>query len=277
MMNNQGDDMKVSREWLSKLKSIIERCIVEIPRSLETKAGREIVAVKPDGDPSLQAEILCENLVTQKLEELALPVILYSEEQGYLIKRRDARFVVLLDPIDGTFFALRKLVGGCIGISVHEASTMNPVAAVVGDYCHKDLYWASPEGAFHNGEPIQVSRVTDIDKAFISTNYGKYSRFGKMLDRVGVVEGAGWVETTGSILSMVRVATGQIDAYFDFMLGYKPYDFAAGAYIASMAGAIVTDEKGSELHLPADFSTRCKFIIASSKPLHKFIINNYKK
>ena len=59
-----------------------------------------------------------------------------------------------------------------------------------------------------------------------------------MLKGEGVIKPVYWLNTTGRILSMVWVGTGQVNAYFDLMLGYKLYDFVAGAYIANMAGAI---------------------------------------
>lgn len=267
----------MSNFWLDKLEPIVKRCLEDVPPLLTRESGREIVFVKPDGDPAIEAEIFCENLVKAELKKTNLPLTVYSEEQGYLMNHPDSKFIVLLDPIDGSFFALRKLPGGCIAISIHDASTMEPVAAIVGDYLTKDIYWASEGGAFLNGSPISTSGVTDIRQAFISTTYGKISRFSKMIEGSGIVEDAEWFETTGTMLSMVRVATGQIDAYFDFMLGYKSYDFAPGAYIAKMAGAIVTDEKGNDLHLPTQLDIRCKFVIASSKPLHEYIIKNYYK
>lgn len=274
-MKNKNNDIKI--DWINKLRPLIRKCLREIQNSLTNQTSSEITAIKPDGDPTTIADLLAENIVAEQLKKLDFPFKLYSEEKGYIIDRPEAKFTILLDPIDGTFFAIRGIPGGCIGISVHEASTMNPIAAILGDYYNTDLYWASAEGAFHNNKPIHVSGTKDINKAFISTCYGKYSRFGKMLNRVGIVEGAQWIETTGSMLSMVRVATGQIDAYFDLMLGYKSYDFAPGAYIAKMAGAIVTDEEGNELHFPYDLDVRCKFIIASSRPLHEFILNHYNK
>ena len=51
------------------------------------------------------------------------------------------------------------------------------------------------------------------------------------------------------------------------MLGYKPYDFSAGAFIAQQAGAIVTDGEGNTLTYPSDPNVRCKFIIASTRKL----------
>lgn len=263
---------QIGKFWLISLRSIIEKCFEYVPGLMDTYSGVNIVAIKPDGDPTIEAEVRVEDIASDILFKQNIPLILYSEERGYLLNDSDAKYVVLLDPIDATFRAVRKLPGSCIAISVHEADSMEPVAAMVGDYHNRDIYWATSEGAFKNGRGIHPSAVTTLDKAYISTCYGKTSRIGSILEMKGLVGTVFWIETTGGILSMVFVGTGQVDAYLDLMLGYKTYDFAAGAYIAKMAGAVVTDEYGDPLRYPHDPTVRCKFIIAANEMLHKAIM-----
>lgn len=258
--------------WLTSLRSIIESCFEYVPKIIQGGPGADITAIKPDGDPTIKAELHAEKIALATLSKQSIPLALYSEESGYLLNAPDARYVVLLDPIDGTFLSVRNLPGSCVAISVHEADTMEPVAAMVGDYYSRDIYWATSEGAFKNSRSIHPSSVTTLDKAYISTCYGKASRIGSILEKKGLVGTVYWIETTGSMLSMVWVATGQVDAYLDLMLGYKTYDFAAGAYIAKMAGAIVTDEHGNVLRYPSDLTARCKFVIAANEQLHAAIM-----
>lgn len=260
------------RAWEPVLRAIVERCLDEVPGLIESGQGAAVTALKPDGDPTIAAELYAERIAQTILSRQDNPVTLYSEESEYLLKASDARYIVLLDPIDATFLAVRRLPGSCVGISVHEANRMEPVAAMVGDYLTADVYWATAEGAFKNGERIRPSSVTTLEHAYISTCYGKATRIGSILDRKGLIGSAQWIETTGGILSMVLVGTGQIDAYLDLMLGYKSYDVAPGAYIARMAGAVVTDEEGNDLRYPRDLEVRRKFIIAANVELHAKII-----
>ncbi len=253
--------------WLPILREAIGECLGEVPQLLGTPEGRRIVRVKTDGDPTLQAEIYIEDVITRFVSATQVRVRLHSEERGLLLDATDPEFVILLDPIDGTYLAERGLPGACIGISVHDANTMNPVAAVLGDYFSQDVFWGSTEGAYRNGIAIRPSDTSRLSAAFVSTCYGKASRIGSLLDKGGPTKKVWWLETTGSMLAMARVGTGQIDAYWDLMLGYKPYDFAAGAYIAAAAGAIVTDPSGAPLTYPGNLDLRCKFIIAANDRL----------
>lgn len=269
------------------MKNIVVKCFNNIPAILKTEYGRKIEFVKSDKDPTISAELLCEEIVKEsiikitsrnwKAESAIKKVIgdaeLYSEEREKLISKKNAKFTFLLDPIDGTFFALRGLSGGCIGISFHDRKTMNPIASIVGDFQTKDIYWADGTGAYLNDKKIFVSSITNIEDAFISTCYGKQSRFKKLLSNKKVIKNAAWFETTGTMVSLVKVATGQIDAYYDFMLGYKSYDFAPSAFIAQMAGAVVIDVRGKPLKYSRILNRRQKFIIASTPELARSIFN----
>jgi myo-inositol-1(or 4)-monophosphatase len=259
-------------DWLSLLRPLVEHCIGEVPRLLLSARGRSVVATKQEGGPTLMVESHVEQLTRETLANASVAVTLYGEEGGAIMADRDSRHLVLVDPIDATYLAIRGLPGSCVALCVLRSETMTPIAAVIGDYHDGDIYTATPAGACRNGSSISVSNTTRLEDAYVSTCYGSRARLERMLDRSGVIKGAYWMETTGSMLAMARVATGQIDAYFDLMKGYAPYDFAAGAFIAKMAGAIVTDDGGRALRYPREQTQRCKFVIAATAPLHKAIV-----
>ncbi|MBI3841401.1 MAG: hypothetical protein HY297_05565 [Thaumarchaeota archaeon] len=230
--------------------------------------GRVVKDIQPSGDVTIAAELHAEAIVRTVLNGLSIPVRVYSENGGMLLDDQEARHAVVVDPIDGTYLALRGLPGSCIGMAVFETDCMTPIAGMVGDYLSRDLYWATSDGAYCNGRPIYPSQVKLLSDAYVSTCYGKRSRFEAMREGRGVVSGAFWTEMTGTMLGMVRVGSGDVDACYDLMLGYRTYDFAPGAYIASVAGAVVTDEFGKKLKYPANFSVRQKFVIAANAQLH---------
>jgi len=268
---------KLEELWLSIFREIVDRCFNDVPTMISSGAGAEICNIKPDGDPTIGAELHAEDIALSVLSRENIPVKIYSEERGYLLDSFGAEYLVLFDPIDATYLAERNLSGSCVAISVLTVDTLEPFAAMVGDYYNRSIYWATRDGAFRNGERIRPSNISTLDKAYVSTCYGKTSRLELMLEGKGVVKPVYWLNTTGGILSMVWVGSGQVDAYFDLMLGYKPFDFLAGAYIASMAGAIVTDEFGRDLVFSSDMNRRYKFIIAANKGLHSEILRVYNK
>src|SRR5205823_5640137 len=96
-----------------------------------------------------------------------------------------------------------------------------------------------------NGRPIAVSGKTDLATALIGTGFG--------YDAQRRAEQAQWLE---HIISRVRdirragaasidlcwVACGRLDGYYEE--GLAPWDVAAGALIATEAGAEATDFTG---------------------------------
>lgn len=261
--------------WISLFREIINQCLDDIPTMISLRNGAEVRNIKQDGDPTIKAELHAEDIASSILSRENIPVKLYSEERDYLLESCETEYLVLFDPIDGTYLAVRNLSGACVAISVLDWETMEPFAAMVGDYYDRSIYWATSDGAFKNGEPMEPSGVLTLDRAYVSTCYGKSSHLELMLGGKGLVKPIYWLNTTGGILSMVWVGNGQVDAHFDLMMGHKPYDFVAGAYIAKMAGAIVTDEFGKELVFSRDMSKLYKFIIASNKDLHLQILTGY--
>lgn len=271
-MGSKGDKMISFRQ---PFYEIARECLAKVPNLIVNRIedASSVERIKDDGDPSTMADMLAEEIACKILSVLDFDVDLYSEERGYLLKSDASEFVIQMDPIDGTYLALRRLPGACMAITVFSKKDMKPVAALVADYYNGDIYWADENGSLLNGEPVRPSTRKTLEEAVVSTCYGKRTRFGRILDDARLVGRAFWVSTNGGILDMVRVATGQIDVYLDLMLGFKPYDFSAGAFIAEKAGACVVDEYGEKIVYPADPNQRCKFIIAANKDLLRAIIN----
>lgn len=253
---------------------IASRCLTRIPAFIaeNTDKASSVVGIKEDGDPSAAVDILAEDIACDVLKVLRGRIDLYSEERGYLIKSNNPEYLIQMDPVDGTYLALRQLPGSCIAITAFRNGQMKPVCALVADYYNGDIYWADETGSTLNGKPVHPSNRKTLREALVSTCYGKRSRFGKILDDPRFIDKTFWISTNGGILDMVRVATGQIDAYLDLMLGYKTYDFSAGTYIAEKAGACVANERGEPLLYPKDVNQRCKFIIAANKELLSEIV-----
>lgn len=255
---------------------IASQCLVKVPAFVaeDTDKASLVVSTKEDGDPSTAVDILAEDIACDVLKALSGQIDFYSEERGYLIKSNNPEYLIQMDPVDGTYLALRQLPGSCMAITAFRNGQMKPVCALVADYYNGDIYWADETGSTLNGKPVHPSNRKTLREALVSTCYGKRSRFGKILDDPRFIDKTFWISTNGGILDMVRVATGQIDAYLDLMLGYKTYDFSAGAYIAEKAGACVTNEHGEPLIYPEDVNQRCKFIIAANKELLGEIIQD---
>ena len=111
-----------------------------------------------------------------------------------------------------------------------------------------DYYVAEKgKGAWKNGLPIRVSKEAELANAMVGTGFAcvrsfssdnNLKRFCRIAEKT-----AGQRRFGSAALDLCLVADGQVDAYWEQELNL--YDVAAGALIASEAGATVTDFKGN--------------------------------
>jgi myo-inositol-1(or 4)-monophosphatase len=145
----------------------------------------------------------------------------------------------VVDPIDGTVNYLYDIPTYAVSIAVeYDGRT---VAGVVVDAPKGEMFTATlGGGAFLDGRPIRVSDCPDLSKALVGTGFGYdpvrrevqaeviQSLIAKVRDirRIGV-----------GAIDLCYVACGRLDAVYE--RGLNPWDYGAGALIASEAGAQV--------------------------------------
>lgn len=151
----------------------------------------------------------------------------------------------VIDPIDGTHNYIAGLEN--VGISValvsedafHIGILHFPMKSLL-------LYAVDGQGAFCNGEPIQVSRNTDLSKSMIAYDNQfhlspkTWTNFEKIVDKAfttRIFGVASW--------DMALIAMGKIDARV--WNSTKLVDVAAGAVILKEAGGLTTDFQSSVL------------------------------
>jgi len=149
-----------------------------------------------------------------------------------------------IDPIDGTV----NFVHGMPGFNVSMGARIDgeTVAAVVVSPLHRDTFTATlGGGAARNDEPIRCSELTDLRRAVVGTGFGyDPARRRRQADVLAaVIPQVADVRRVGAAaLDLCWVACGRLDAYWE--VGLNDWDHAAGALIATEAGAICTDLDG---------------------------------
>ena len=145
----------------------------------------------------------------------------------------------IVDPIDGTVNFLYDLPV----VSVSIAATLNgeTVAGAVVDVVRGDVFSAAlNEGAERNGTPISCSAPTSISTSLIGTgfSYDSSIRFAQSRTLNRVLPACRDIRTMGSsALNLCWVGCGRLDGYYQ--QDTEIYDYAAGALVASEAGATV--------------------------------------
>ncbi len=150
----------------------------------------------------------------------------------------------IIDPIDGTSNYVYDLPGYTISIAAEwQGST---VAGVVFDPKADELFAAQlGAGATMNGAPITCGKRLELDQCVIATGFGYQPDQRRLQAKVLVhlLPQVGNIRRLGSAaLDLAYVGAGRTDGYWES--GLNTWDAAAGALIASEAGAIVTDLDG---------------------------------
>jgi myo-inositol-1(or 4)-monophosphatase len=179
-----------------------------------------------------------ETLVRARLAELRPGEPVVGEEQGGAADGwSGTRWVV--DPIDGTVNFLYGMPW--YAVSLAAARDGRSVAGAVVEPATGRVWTAAlGEGATCDGRPLRVSGATDVALSLLATGFSYSSQrrarqaglIGGLLPLVRDVRRGG-----SAALELCAVAAGWTDAYLEH--GCNWWDWAAGALIATEAGAVV--------------------------------------
>jgi len=145
----------------------------------------------------------------------------------------------LVDPIDGTTNYLYAHPGFAVSIAAQlDGET---IAGVVRDPLHDDEFAAAKgHGSTRNGRPMVVPDHADLATALVATgfSYDAAQRARQAEVLVHVLPRVRDIRRMGAAaVDLCSVAVGRVNAFYE--RGLSPWDLAAGALIASEAGAIV--------------------------------------
>jgi len=152
----------------------------------------------------------------------------------------------VIDPIDGTTNFIYDIPGYSISVAANIDGCA--VAGLVHDPVRHERFRATlGGGATRNHEPISVSGASDLSTALVATGFS-YDSDRRRRQAASLVEILPKVRDIrrmgGAALDLCSLACGRVDAYFE--RGLAPWDTAAGALIASEAGAILDPRDTSE-------------------------------
>jgi myo-inositol-1(or 4)-monophosphatase len=117
---------------------------------------------------------------------------------------------------------------------------------VVHDLVRDERFRATLDGgATRDHEPIAVSAKDDLSTALVATGFSydadrrraQAAALTTLLPQVRDIRRLG-----GAAVDLCALACGRVDAYYE--RGLNPWDAAAGALIATEAGAVIVDRSG---------------------------------
>jgi myo-inositol-1(or 4)-monophosphatase len=182
-----------------------------------------------------------------------------GEESGY--KDRDAEFLWVIDPLDGTTNFLHGVPQYCVSIGLLQKGV--PQQAVVFDPNRNELFTATRGvGAYLNDRRIRVTRTDKLEDALLGTGF-PFKEISHLDDYVRMLKNAmrtcsGVRRPGAAALDLAWVACGRYDGFWE--MGLSPWDMAAGALLVREAGGLVGDFEGNE-----GFLDKGRIVAANSK------------
>ena len=228
------------------------------------------------GDLALAIDRAAEDAIFAELEALGLGLTAVSEERGHVAVSGGGPVHVVVDPIDGSLNAKRRLPFHCLSIAVASGSTMEEVefgyiaelagGAGASTESSGSEWWATRgEGAFTDGARLSVSdrpdEARDIEVLAIES---ANPRIVAANAEAIAATGAHRLRALGAIaLALCLVAGGRADAMAS-LAPCRSVDAAAGQLIVREAGGVVVfpDAQDSEGRTSLDLSMRSRVLAA---------------
>jgi myo-inositol-1(or 4)-monophosphatase len=273
---------------------------------LGSHAGRAHEETGAGGDVTFAVDAQAERTLAEFLAQRAPDVAFYSEGVGLVQPDRPARWVLVVDPIDGTRPALAGLESCCVSVAAAPLDgdpRMGDVAVgCVVEIPSGTVLVAERGAGLVEGPSVRLSRTEQVERMFWA--YGLRGRparptVGVLADLIDAssVGGASF-ELGSAAFDMTRVVTGQLDAYVEpgarlvaevpgmraefervgggAVLNNSPYDLAAAALILEEAGALVSDASGRPLAdrplLGSGADHQMSVVASANQVLHEAIL-----
>jgi myo-inositol-1(or 4)-monophosphatase len=270
---------------------------------LGSHAGRDHVGAGKGGDVTFAIDERAEAFMEGFLAERAPDVAFYSEDRGLVAAEGDPRWVLIVDPIDGTRPAMAGLEAACVSVAAAPLDSEPTIADVrLGCVCEikSGRMFLAERGAGVEPRP-RLSANADLGRMFWT--YGLRGRparavievLAELIDRSSV--GGATFDLGSACFDMTRIVTGQLDAYIEpgprivadvpgmraaferlgggSVLNNSPYDLAAAALCVSEAGAALSDAYGRPLGprplLGSGEEFQISVIAAANPTLHREI------
>ena len=218
--------------------------------SRRLREGVEVAASKSSKEDIVtHADRETEALIRRRLSEERPQDGFLGEESGADTGTSGLTWVV--DPIDGTVNFLYGIPQWAISIAVVDGdpdpATWTALAGVVVNPSNGEVFTATAGGgAFLDGIAIAVAAPAELSQCLVGTgfSYRAAVRSEQLAVVAGLIARVRDIRRMGSAaLDLCAVACGRLNAYFEREL--NPWDFAAGALIATEAGARVSGLGGA--------------------------------
>jgi myo-inositol-1(or 4)-monophosphatase len=231
------------------------------------------IEYKGDADLVTAADRASEALIRERIAQQFPSHDVLGEEQGLSDHGGEYRWYV--DPLDGTTNFAHGYPVFCVSLALEHRSAQSTsrIAGVVYDPTRDELFSAEQgRGAKLNGQPIQVSKISQLKECLVATGFPSHKRhrnpniffYHQITLRTHGVRRAG-----SAALDLCSVACGRFEGFWEFNL--NPWDTAAGVLIVEEAGGKVSKFDGSA------FELNSRETLASNGLVHEALVHEFQE
>lgn len=221
---------------------------------------------KSPGDLVTEADRVAETEIVRVIQQELPQHNILAEESG-AVNQYDTPYLWAIDPLDGTTNFAHQFP--FFAVSVGLLINGYPKVGVVYAPFFEELFSAAEGlGATCNGNPIQVSKTSSLQKSLLVTGFA-YDRtkvsdnnYAEFCHFTHITQG---VRRAGSAsVDLAYIACGRLDGYWE--RGLSVWDIAAGVVLVREAGGMVTAYNGAE------FDVYSGKLLATNGHIHQAMI-----
>jgi len=231
----------------------------DILRILHETADAAYAVLSTNTDWGLSGQRPTQYSVDLRADAAALEVLhaagcaVLSEESGRTGEWHDDSIIVVMDPLDGSTNASRRVPWYATALAAVDTSGHR--ASLVANQFSNENRWTAVRGggAFHNGEKIRPSSCERLGDAVVGVS--------------GVPKKhPGWAQFRAlgaAALDICLVAQGTLDAWVD-LSSHGVWDYLASVHICAEAGALIGELNGRDLIVTSHGERRSPIVAATS-------------
>lgn len=227
-------------------------------------AGEFEVEIKPDQSPVTIADIETEETIKRIILNAFPDHGFFGEETGKV--NEDADYNWLIDPIDGTKSFVRGYPFFSTQIALMYKGEL--IVGVSNAPGFKEMAYAEKgQGAWLNGEKIQVSDIQELSKSTLSLgNIATIAGKPQWQTLGGLIQDVHRIRGYGDFYHYHLLASGKIDIIIESDVNIL--DIAALSVIVNEAGGCFTDLSGNALTLDTTTVLAC-----NTKAMHQSMLD----
>jgi myo-inositol-1(or 4)-monophosphatase len=261
-------------EWESVLRDAGERVQDVRDRLVESRTGNERLGEGAGGDVTMRVDKEAEDEIIDAIKQKGRDIRIVAEEHGESGANSNARWTVVVDPIDGSSNFEKEIPFYCTSIAVLEGNTLESAShALVRNLVNGDTYYSEAGSlSTKNGVEIRTSAVRELKEAVVGVDISKTSLsiVRSVSELISSVRRQ--VHFGANALEACFMAEGRIDGFVDVRGRMRVMDLAAAYLIGRQAGAAFSDGVGRALSPKISVNERFSVIAAANPQLHGKIL-----